>query len=69
MNGLKRNLAKSFNELIYVVNENAALKNHSQLVDSIWNLRAYVGTVVCLYDENDPDNTDLYIELDSIDEL
>ena len=69
MNGLKRNLAKAFDELISVVNEDSHLKDDPDLVDSIMNLRAYVGAVVCLYDENDPDNTDLDIKLDSIDEL
>ena len=69
MNGLKRHLAMAFNELVSVVNENNELKTNEQLVDSIYNLKAYLATVVCLYDENDPDNTDLDLELDDIDEL
>lgn len=69
MNGLKQHLASAFNDLVSVVNENDDLKLNDQLVDSIYNLKAYVATVVCLYDENDPDNTDLDIELADIEEV
>lgn len=69
MNGLKRHTADAYNKLVSVINDDIELTTNDDLVDAVYNLKCYVATLVSLYDENDPDNTDLDIELDDIDEL
>jgi len=66
INGLKKHAAQSWNKLVAVINDDRELINNEDLIDAMYDLKISIGSLVSLYDDNDPDNTDLDIELDDL---
>lgn len=51
--GMRKNLARSFNELIMEYNYQIELENHKiELSEKLYNLRQFVGYMLCVYNDN-----------------
>jgi len=51
--GMRKNLARSFNELITEYNYQIELENHKiELSEKLYNLRQFVGYMLCVYNDN-----------------